>query len=167
MVHANTCKACAFLHGISLNFKHSCQALGQVLGSNQSLCASGVAARQPARPRLAQLLCFVFIHSQNAASLEATLQEQHAVAPQGLKATPTHCPPWLLWMHPCLHQNTLLHYNLLYYNLKNCMYYTVYSVSCYTMITLLDTVIRCQYLARGMLQYYRVQLGMLTSVQCW
>lgn len=99
--------------------------LRQTLDSDHKHCAASVAAWQPACPRLAELLCLIVIHRQDAASLETTLQEQHAVAPKGLKATPIHCLPWLLWMHPCLHQKhitvlwhiTIVHYIVLLYTI--------------------------------------------------
>jgi hypothetical protein len=60
----------------------------------------------PPGPGLAQLLCLIFINSQDAASLEASLQQQHTVAPQALKALSGHTPARLLRMHTCLSNNT-------------------------------------------------------------
>lgn len=62
----------------------------------------------PPGPGLAQLLCLIFINSQNAASFEASLQQQHTVAPQALKALSGHTPARLFRMHTCL-SNTISH----------------------------------------------------------
>ena len=72
----------------------------------REVCGCSVTARPPACPGLAQLLCLVLVHCEDAAGLKATLQEQHAMAPEGLKALPAHCPTWLLWVQPCLHKQS-------------------------------------------------------------
>jgi len=62
----------------------------------------------PPGPGFAQLLCLIFINSQDAASLKASLQQQHTVPPQALKALSGHTPARLLRMHTCV-SNTISH----------------------------------------------------------
>ena len=56
----------------------------------------------PPCPGLPQGLGFLRVHSHDAASLEATLQQQHALAPDAVKGLTGNCPGRLLWVHTSL-----------------------------------------------------------------